>query len=91
MRVMCGWKATAFTAGVKRRGQKASWMDLSSFLDEGPFWCYFLCYIRVPYYVRDLKWDPNLENYPYESGNDRLSAPPSTSNFLGPGACLAEP
>ena len=21
--------------------------------------------IRVPHYIGDLKWDPNLENYPY--------------------------
>ena len=40
---------------------------MGSSLNSDPFWCPF-CLKRVPYYIGDLKRDPNLENYLSELG-----------------------
>ena len=51
------------TLGFRGFGSQTSRGVFRQFSKLGSLWGPF--FMRVPYYIWDLKGDPNLENYPY--------------------------
>ena len=54
------------TSRESRAATKTTWVALKISVPIGSL------FIRVPYYTRDLKRDPNLENYPHFKPRSRI-------------------